>query len=357
MRPITWRASALGLVALGGVGALAVVLVPGLVDVPSRLSRGCVRWLALGGGFELLSALGYVLLFLMTFCARMGWRGGSRIALGALGAGTVLPAGGVTGPMVGTWLARRRGKQTRSIAAPVTAFVLLTNLPSVAVVGGFGLALWAGWLAGPRSAALTLVPAVVALGLAAAALILPLRPRGPRAGGGRDSRVGGMRVWRTAVQGLIEAKRLLRARSWKLLGAWANYAGDAAVLWATFRAFGHSPTLSVIVMAYTVGGLANALPLPAGLGGIEAGLVGSLVLYGAAPVPAASAVLAYRVISVGVPLALGGIAWPGLSRQLAGGRRGRGQEPGATQRPRSQHVLGDQHRRHDHHADQAGQRP
>jgi uncharacterized membrane protein YbhN (UPF0104 family) len=299
------------------VGAVVVLLAPDPADVAGRLSRGCARWLALGGGFELLSALGYVVLFTMTFCARTAWRGSSRIALGALGAGTVLPAGGVTGPAMGAWFARRNGEPTPSITARVTAFVLLTNAPSVIVLGGLGFGLWAGWLAGPRCAVLTLVPATVALGLATGALILPLGSRGSRASSGRGGRLSAMRAWQAVGQGLGEAKQLLRGRSWKLLGAVANYAGDNAVLWATFRAFGHSPSVSVIVMAYIVGGLASALPLPGGFGGLEAGLVGTLVLYGAPAAPAAAAVLAYRVISVGVPLTVGGIAWHRLRPEVA----------------------------------------
>jgi hypothetical protein len=111
-------------------------------------------------------------------------------------------------------------------------------------------------------------------------------------------------------QGAADAGHMLAGGNRKLVGAsLAYYAFDNAVLWATFRAFGSSPPLGVIVMGYLVGSLAAALPVPAGLGALEGGLIGALVLYGA-PAPAAvGAVLLYRGISVGLAVALGGAAW------------------------------------------------
>jgi hypothetical protein len=109
--------------------------------------------------------------------------------------------------------------------------------------------------------------------------------------------------------GVEEARRLLIAANWKLVGALIYYAFDNAVLWAAFRAYGHAPPLSVIVMGYLVGSLGTALPLPAGLGAVEGGLIGALVLYGAPAAPAAGAVLLYRGVSLSLPVALGGCAW------------------------------------------------
>ena len=62
-------------------------------------------------------------------------------------------------------------------------------------------------------------------------------------------------------------------------------------------------------MGYLIGSLATAFPTPAGLGAVEGGLIGALVLYGAPAGPAAVAVLLYRSISLGVPVLLGAAAW------------------------------------------------
>ena len=97
--------------------------------------------------------------------------------------------------------------------------------------------------------------------------------------------------------------------NWKLVGALGYYAFDNAVLWAAFRAYGHAPAFSVIVMAYLVGSLGSLLPLPAGIGAVEGGLIGALVLYGVPAAPAAGAVLLYRGISLSLPLGLSATAW------------------------------------------------
>jgi hypothetical protein len=51
--------------------------------------------------------------------------------------------------------------------------------------------------------------------------------------------------------------------------------------------------------------VANTLPIPGGIGVLDAGLTGALVLYGASPVHAASAVLLYHAVALWVP-GLGG---------------------------------------------------
>jgi uncharacterized protein (TIRG00374 family) len=72
----------------------------------------------------------------------------------------------------------------------------------------------------------------------------------------------------------------------------------------------------VIVMGYLVGSLAGALPLPGGLGAVDLGLVGALVLYGSPAAPAAAAVLLYRGLSLALPMALGAIGWSCYSTRL-----------------------------------------
>jgi uncharacterized protein (TIRG00374 family) len=114
---------------------------------------------------------------------------------------------------------------------------------------------------------------------------------------------------KTLRGGVIEARALVIAGDWKLVGGLVYYACDNAVLWAAFHAYGRGPPLGVVVMGYLVGSIAGALPLPAGVGAVDGGLIGGLVLYGAPAAPAAAAVLLYRGVSLGVPVVLGAIAW------------------------------------------------
>jgi uncharacterized membrane protein YbhN (UPF0104 family) len=289
------RLMAAGAVAVAA--AVAFLLAPALARVPQRLGRGCGRWLAAASAFELLSALGFVVVFKLVFGAFMRWRSSSRVGLSVLAASTLLPAGGVLGPALGAWITRTPERPTVARSRAI-AFVLLTNAPSVLVVGLVGMALGFRWIRGPHAAALTFVPAAGAFIVLGAVASLPLLAR-------RPSPRTRERRWAAVYDGAREADAVIWACDWKLLGAAAYFAFDNAALWAAFRAFGHSPSFGVVAMAYVLGGVGAALPLPAGLGGVEAGLVGSLVLYGTPAAPAAAAVLVYRAVSLAVPVLLG----------------------------------------------------
>ena len=102
-----------------------------------------------------------------------------------------------------------------------------------------------------------------------------------------------------------------------LAGAIGYWAFDNAVLWATFHAFGASPPLTIVLMGYLIGQLGGLLPLPGGVGGIDGGLIGTLVVYGAPAAATAAAVLAYRVILFWLPLLGGAVAFASLRRGLA----------------------------------------
>ena len=54
-------------------------------------------------------------------------------------------------------------------------------------------------------------------------------------------------------------------------------------------------------IAYLIGELGGLIPVPGGIGGIDAGLVGTFVLYG---VPITSAVVGLNVAQEGTPVAL-----------------------------------------------------
>jgi uncharacterized protein (TIRG00374 family) len=117
--------------------------------------------------------------------------------------------------------------------------------------------------------------------------------------------------------GVEEAVRLVRSRNVKILaGAIGYWAFDNAVLWATFHAFDASVPLTVVLMGYLIGQLGGLLPLPGGVGGIDGGLIGTLIVYGAPAAPTAAAVLAYRLILFWLPLIGGAIAFAFLRRAL-----------------------------------------
>ena len=62
-------------------------------------------------------------------------------------------------------------------------------------------------------------------------------------------------------------------------------------------------------MGYLIGQLGGLLPIPGGIGGIDGGLIGTLIVYGAPAAVAAAAVLAYRVILFWLPLLAGAVSF------------------------------------------------
>jgi uncharacterized membrane protein YbhN (UPF0104 family) len=80
-----------------------------------------------------------------------------------------------------------------------------------------------------------------------------------------------------------------------------------ATLWAACRATGHHLGVLALALAYFIGYLATMIPVPAGLGVLDSGLTGALVLYGFSPAASVGAVLVYHAISIWVP-GLGALA-------------------------------------------------
>jgi uncharacterized membrane protein YbhN (UPF0104 family) len=86
---------------------------------------------------------------------------------------------------------------------------------------------------------------------------------------------------------------------------------------AAFAAVGGGLPLAPLIFAYVIGQLGGLIPLPAGVGGTDGGLIGAMVLYGSSLSQAAAAVLAYRLFQLGVPAILGAIAFIRLRHTLS----------------------------------------
>jgi Lysylphosphatidylglycerol synthase TM region len=114
-----------------------------------------------------------------------------------------------------------------------------------------------------------------------------------------------------------DSLRMLRRADPGLVGALLWWGADIAVLWACFNAFGAAPALAVVVMAYFVGMLANTLPLPGGIGGVDGGMIGALIAFGVDPSLALVAVVAYRGFAFWLPILPGAAAWVSLRRTVA----------------------------------------
>jgi uncharacterized protein (TIRG00374 family) len=301
-----------------------VTLLPGLEGLRTRLSHADPVWLVLGAGLKVLSGLGYVAIFRMVFCRRMSWRVSYQIGMSELGANALLPTGGAGGLALGAWALKRGGMPTAEIARRTAAFFMLTSVANVTGVVLIGVGLAVRVLPGETNLALTLLPAAIAAAAIVGSLLAGRSSAGLHRRLDRNEANGSSRHSTLALKTLVaiadgvnEAVALLReGNAWLIGGILAYLVFDVMILGATFRAFGAAPPLAILGMAYLIGELGGLIPVPGGIGGVDAGLVGTFVLYNVPITAVASAVLAYRAIALWVPAILGSAAFVSLRRTL-----------------------------------------
>ncbi|MDQ6804711.1 MAG: lysylphosphatidylglycerol synthase domain-containing protein, partial [Actinomycetota bacterium] len=220
--------------------------------------------------------------------------------------GALLPGGGVGGYAIGGWLVHLTGAPTRWIVRRSSGLFFLTSGVNSAAVIGAGLLLVAG-VAGPHDFARSALPMLLA---GTATLVVLAVPRMARRRGTAPGWLEGIAV------GIRDAERAGLHPHWRLVGALGYLGFDIAVLWVAFTAVGHAPPLPDLVLGYSIGYLANSLPVPGGIGVLDAGLSGALLLYGASPVHVVAAVLVYHAIAFWIPSLGGLIAYARLRPRL-----------------------------------------
>ncbi len=136
--------------------------------------------------------------------------------------------------------------------------------------------------------------------------------------GGRLGRLAGHAAAApaAAASGVRTALSLVRDRNPALAGALGWWGFDIAVLWASFHAFGASPRIPIIVMAYFVGQLGNVLPLPGGIGGVDGAMIGAFTAFDVPSSLAVVSVLSYRAFAFWLPTVPGVVAYLQLRRRV-----------------------------------------
>ncbi len=308
---------ALQIAALLVVVGLVAALAPGLGEVRDELGNAAWGWLAVAVLLEGASAMSYVLMFRPVFCRLMSFRSALQISWAELGMGSLVPASGVGGLALGAWVLRRDGMSVERIAERSVAFFLIKSSVNFVAVAVVGTVMFLG--VGPHeSVLLTLLPAAMSVALITTVLGVPRLGAGPEVApdAGRVAR-GWSTVRRTLVSGVGAAVQVVRRRELSLIaGAVGYWVFDNAVLWATLRAFDVDVALTVVLMGYLIGQLGGLLPIPGGVGGIDGGLIGAFVVYGAPAAGVTAAVLAYRVILFWLPLLGGAVAFVLLRRAI-----------------------------------------
>lgn len=327
---LTGRRVARRLVQLGALGGLVALVLgtgPDLDSVRDDLRHADLGWLAAGAGLELLSALSYVVVFRAVFSARMGWRDSYRIGMAEQAANSVLPVSGAGGLALGAWALSRAGMSPERIGRRTVAFFFLTSLANVVLLIVVAALSAAGVTDADPAPAVTY--GFGAAALAATVLVLGL-PRLLARGGRRRSEPPRRGRAATAARyardsltrGIPDGLGLLRRRPVAIASGSAGFLlFDIAVLGVCFRAFGYAPPLGVLLLGYVIGQLGGNVPLPGGVGGVDAGLIGTFALYHQPLAATAAAVLLYHAIALWVPGLLGGAAFVQLRRSLRGDSR------------------------------------
>lgn len=298
-----------GLISLAVFFGLVVALllaVPGLRSAADRISDAHIQWVAAGIGLELLSCVGYVVLFELVF--GMERRFSVRLSLAEQAVNSVVSVSGAGGIALGAWVLHTKGMTAEWIARRSVVMFLITSAVNVGAVVLVGVPMWLGVLPGSREELLTLLPAALALATICATLAFGWWVQ--RAAASLERPLGRVRAALVAVgEGVCDTVRLIRGRDPRLGGAVGYWIFDTLVLYVCLLAYGRTPSVWTVIMAYLVGLLANSLPLPAGILAVEGGLVGMLVLFKVHPASAVlAAVVTYRAISLWLPALIGSAA-------------------------------------------------
>jgi uncharacterized membrane protein YbhN (UPF0104 family) len=311
----TLRNSVISLAVFFGLVVGLLLSVPGLHSVEQQISHADSWWVAAAVGLEVLSCTAYVVLFGLVF-GMLGKRLVSRLSLSELAVNSVVSVSGLAGLALGAWVLRVKGISVERIAKRSVLIFVLTSAVNVGAVVVIGVPMWLGLLPGSRNPLLTLLPA--AAGLASILGTLTLASWARRAAARRPLQQGRWAVTLVALSGGVkDAVRLIREHDWRVLGAVGYWLFDNLALYACLAAFGATPGVWVVMMAYLVGMLANALPIPGGLVAVEGGLVGMLVLFDVRPASVAvAAVLIYRAVSLWIPALIGSLAFLSLRREI-----------------------------------------
>lgn len=313
------------------------VLLPKVVGVGDSLDRlgdPSWPWIVVALGFNALEFLAYATLFRGILGGRDGrdrvhqrldYAASIKITMAGLAATTLFSAAGAGGIALTYWALRKAGMERRRAACRMVAFLVLLYTVYGASLVIFGVLLRTGVLSGEAPVAGTIVPA----GLAAIAfLVMGLIALIP---GDLERRISSHRerpwmrrfvtVPATVASGVrtaLDYMRHPRSGATALAGAVGYWVGLVGSLWACFHAYGGGVPFGVVVMGFFVGMAANLAPSPAaGVGTLDAGLIGAFLLFGIHSGVVFPAVLTFRIVGFWLPIIPGVIAYFQLRRQVA----------------------------------------
>lgn len=296
----------------------------GLGDAMSRLGEADPVWIGIAIGFNILAYATYIALFKAVVggeALRLTWLETYEINMAGVAATLLFSAGGAGGIALTYWALRKAGMRRRDVARRMVAFISLHYAFYPIAIIIFGILLRTGVMHGNHSVELTIIPAAIAGVLLIVGALIALIPgdveqrllpyaRGEKARGFVES-VG--KVPATVGEGFRFAMHLFSHPSkggLAVLGAAGFWAASIGVLWASFHAFGVHVPLAVVVQGFFLGMVANLFPLaPAGVGAVDAGMIGAFVLFGIPEETVFPAILIFRLVAFWMPIPPGVVAF------------------------------------------------
>ena len=292
-----------------------------------QLTEATWYWLVAAVGFLGLAFLSYTSLFRGVLGGqdptdrarqRLDIPASWQITMSGFAATVLFSAAGAGGVALTYWALRRAGIERRRAACRMVAFLVLLYSVYLISLVVFGILLRTGVLHGESPVAGTIVPAAVAgvalLILGSVALIprdferrfAALRRRGGRVATLAAKLATAPALLSTGVRTAIAYARHPTRSAAAIFGALGWWTGQIGILWASFQAFGVHVPLGVVVQGYFVGMVANLAPSPAaGVGTVDAGLIGAFVVFGIPAETVFPAILTSRLIGIWLPLPLG----------------------------------------------------
>ena len=321
-QPLPWRTIAKRTAAVLVAGITIYLVFPSLAEVFDsfpKLTELDPIWFSLALAFEIahfVTTIGLQRIALGT----KAWFSVSTSMLAGNSISLVVPGGAAVGAATQFRMLSTAGSDTTAAVGGLTVFSLLQiggllALPIFvlpAIIAGTPIARSLEY-----TAVLGLVAFVLFAGFGAAVLALD----GPMRWAGHVVQAARNRLRRNAAPMTDLPDRLVRERNrirvvlgrrWKeatLLSS-GRLLLDYGCLLASIRATGAKPNPSLVLLAYAVAKLLALIPItPGGLGIVEAGLSGLLIVAGVSSGDAVVATLAYRIISYWLPIFVGPFAY------------------------------------------------
>jgi uncharacterized protein (TIRG00374 family) len=296
----------------------------GLGNGLSKLGEADPVWIGVAIAFSIASYATYIALFKAVVggdVVRFTWGETYEINMAGVAATLLFSAGGAGGVALTYWALKKAGMKRREAVKRMIAFIGLhyAFYPFALIV--FGLLLRTGVLNGENSVELTIIPAAIAGVLLVAGVLVTLIPADlegklmPHVRGAhtRSFVEWASRVPETAGEGFRFALSLFthpRKGGLAVLGAAGFWAFNIGVLWASFHALGIQVPFAVVVQGFFLGMVANLFPLaPAGVGAVDAGMIGAFVLFGLPEETVFPAILIFRLVSFWMPIPPGVVAF------------------------------------------------